>query len=417
MKLLKTSFYTSLSTAVTFISGFIVTKVVAVKIGPAGIAYVGQFQNTISILTMLATGAITSATIKYIANYRDQPEKKQRVLTTALTIVLLCSFTIAAFVISASGYLSRSVFKTGELWLVFVLYGVFITIISVNSFYAAVFNGLKEIKKLTVINITGSLVGIIFTVIFAYAWGIKGVLIANNFTALILFIVNLWFLKKIKGINWKPSFSKWDKRVAGMLFTFALMNVVSGFVTPAAQLIVRNKIIENFSANEAGYWQAITRISDYYLSFITTVLSVYYLPRLSELKEKHELKHEIIKGYKTLLPIVGVMAFLIWLCRTWIVHILFTQNFLPMLPLFKYQLLGDFFKIGSWLLAFLMLSKALVRMYIITEIVFNATFVILSIFFISKNGIIGATYAFCINYALYWVVMWFLIKKRISNND
>ena len=48
MNLIKTSFYTSISTAVTFLSGFIVTKVVAVKIGPEGMAYVGQFQNSIA---------------------------------------------------------------------------------------------------------------------------------------------------------------------------------------------------------------------------------------------------------------------------------------------------------------------------------------------------------------------------------
>jgi PST family polysaccharide transporter len=41
-----------------------------------------------------------------------------------------------------------------------------------------------------------------------------------------------------------------------------------------------------------------------------------------------------------------------------------------MKPLFTYQLLGDFFKIGSWLLAYLMIAKALAKTFIITEILF-----------------------------------------------
>ena len=69
MNLIKTSFYTSLSTAVSFITGFIITKVVAVKIGPKGMAYLGQFQNTTAILTMLATGAIATGVIKYLAEW------------------------------------------------------------------------------------------------------------------------------------------------------------------------------------------------------------------------------------------------------------------------------------------------------------------------------------------------------------
>ena len=77
MNLIKTSFYTSISTAITFISGFIVVKVVAVKIGPKGIAFVGQFQNTTAILTMLATAAISTGVVKYLAEHKGDQAKKQ----------------------------------------------------------------------------------------------------------------------------------------------------------------------------------------------------------------------------------------------------------------------------------------------------------------------------------------------------
>ena len=140
---------------------------------------------------------------------------------------------------------------------------------------------------------------------------------------------------------------------------------------------------------------------------------MYYLPRLSEIHTKDELRKEIIKGYKLILPVVGALAFLIWLCKVWVVHILFTEEFLPMLPLFKFQLLGDFLKIGSWLLGFIMISKALTKTFIISEILFSCSFVILSFFFMEHYGVIGTTYAFCLNYALYWIGMWFLMKKYI----
>ncbi|MEO6540815.1 MAG: O-antigen translocase, partial [Ferruginibacter sp.] len=256
-------------------------------------------------------------------------------------------------------------------------------------------------------------IGILLTVSFAYTMGVTGVLIASIFTALVVFGVNVYFIRKIKGISWKPDFKSWDKKMLRLLFAFTLMGIVSGFAAPAMQLIVRDKIIKDFSLIDAGCWQAVTRISDYYLTFIITVLSVYYLPRLSEINSKTELRNEIIKGYKIILPAVGALALMIWLCKVWVVHILFTAEFLPMLPLFKYQLLGDFLKIGSWLLGFIMISKALTKTYIITEILFGASFVILSYFFMDRYGIIGTTYAFCINYALYWLTMWGLMKKYI----
>ena len=412
MNLIKTSFYTSISTAITFISGFIVVKVVAVKIGPKGIAFVGQFQNTTAILTMLATAAISTGVIKYLAEHKSDPEKSKRIINTAFLIVFFSSLIISLFVMSTSEVLSEVAFKTKNFWIVYFLFGLFTMVISFNIMFLAILNGLKEIRKFTIVNICSSLAGVSITVIFAYTFGLTGVLIASTATAIIVFFINIYFFNKL-GIRWKPDFKSWDKRVVKMLSGFSLMAIVSGFVVPAMQILVRDRIIGQFSVVDAGYWQAVTKISDYYLSFITSVLGVYYMPRLSEINNKAELRIEIMKGYKIILPVVGCIAFIIWLLRDLVIHLLFTPAFLPMKPLFTYQLLGDFFKIGSWLLAYLMIAKAMTKTFIATEIIFAASYVALSYYFMDHYGIIGATYSFCINYLLYWILMWFLMKKKI----
>jgi polysaccharide transporter, PST family len=415
MKLIKTSFYTSISTAVNFISGFIVTKVVAVKIGPSGMSFVGQYQNTIAIMAMFSTLAITTGVIKYLAQHKEEQEKKQQVISTALIVILCSSVMISVFVFTAERFLSRHVFNDASYADVFFLYGFFVSIIAVNSLIASVYNGLKEISYLTAINIAGSVTGIGFTVLFAYKLGVKGVLIAGNFTALVIFIINIIILYKKSYFNFKPSVSGWNSGTAKLLLGFTAIGIISGLVMPISQIMIRSRIMLNFSADEAGWWQAVTRISDYYLAFITTVLSIYYLPRLSEIKSKIELKQEILKGYKIILPVVGVMAFTIWLCRVWVVHILFSKAFLPMIPLFTFQLLGDFFKIGSWLLGYVLIAKADIKLVIITEVLFSLSLVLLSYFLMGKYGIIGTTYAFCINYALHWTAMIFITRKYFTD--
>jgi PST family polysaccharide transporter len=412
VNLIKTSFYTSISTAINFISGFVVVKVVAVKIGPKGIAFVGQFQNTTAILSMLATAAITAGVVKYLAEYQNDFVKRRQIINTAFLIVFFSSLIVSLFVMGTSGYLSEAAFKTKNFWAVYFLFGLFTIAISFNALFSAILNGLKEIRKLTIVSICSSLIGVVITVFAAYIFGLEGVLIASTATAIIIFVINIYIFNKL-GINWKPDFKTWDKRVVKMLSAFSLMAIVSGFVVPAMQILVRDRIILQFSATGAGYWQAVTKISDYYLGFITSVLVVYYMPRLSEINNKSELRNEILKGYKIILPVVGIIAILIWLFKGFIIHILFTPEFLPIKPLFTFQLLGDFFKIGSWLLAYLMIAKAMTKTYIATEIIFAASYVILSYYFMNHYGIIGATYSFCITYGLYWIMMWFLMKKEI----
>jgi len=414
MKLIKTSFYTSISTAITFISGFIVTKVVAVKIGPVGMAYVGQYQNTIAIIAMFSTLAITTGVVKYLAEHNEDSIKKKKIISTAFVIILVSSSIISLLVIAFNHALSVASFKSGDFSDIFLLYGFFVVLIAFNSLITAIYNGLKEIRHLTLVSVSGSLAGIIFTVLFAYKMGVKGVLIANNFTAIVIFIINMVVLYKNKYFYLKPDLSNWDYSLARLLLGFTVMGVVSGFVMPLAQIMIRNKIVNLFSANEAGWWQGVTRISDYYLGFVTTVLSVYYLPRLSEIKSKDELKIEIIKGYKIVLPVVGFMALLIWLFRYAIIHILFSKDFLPMTPLFTFQLLGDFFKIASFLLGYVLIAKAAIKIFIITEVLFSISLVILSYFFLNRYGIIGTTYAFCINYLLYWIIIFFVTRKYLN---
>lgn len=414
MNLIKTSLYTAISTAINFISGFIVVKVVAVKIGPKGIAFVGQFQNTTAILTMLATAAITTGVIKYLAEHKSDPVKSQQIINTAFFIVFFSSLIISLFVMSASGYLSEAAFKSKNFWIVYFLFGLFTMAISFNALFSAILNGLKKIRKFTIVNICSSLIGVSITVFAAYGFGLEGVLIASTATATIIFSINIYIFNRL-GIKWKPDFKSWDKKLAKMLSAFSLMAIVSGLVAPMMQILVRDRIILQFSVTDAGYWQAVTKISDYYLGFITSVLGVYYMPRLSEIQSRQELRNEIFKGYKIILPVVGLIAFLIWLFKGFIIHILFTPDFLPMKPLFTFQLLGDFFKIGSWLLAYLMIAKAMTRVFIITEILFGISYVVFSYFFMDRYGIIGATYSFCINYGLYWILMTFVMRKAIQS--
>ncbi len=414
MNLIRTSFYTSISTGITFLSGFVITKVVAVKIGPEGMAYYGQFVNTTSLLATLATGAIASGVIKYLAQYTGDKLKQQSVINSAFLMVITSSILISLFTMSCSKTLSIAAFKSPEYWIVYLVYGFCITAIAMNLIFSSILNGLKKIKQLTLINIISSLLGMTSMIISAYYLGLVGVLINSSIVGVIIMCVNVLMFKKMN-IGWKLDFRAFNRGVVKNLLGYSLMAIVTGFVVPIMQIMVRGKIISTVSLQDAGYWQAVTRISDYYLGFVTSVLVVYYMPKLSELKDKSELRKEIRYGYKMILPVVGILSMGIWLLKGLIIQILFTPEFEGMKELFAFQLIGDFLKIGSWLLAFIMLAKAMTKFYIITEILFATSFVMMSYIFINHFGVIGATYAFALNYFLYWLVMEIIIWRRIKN--
>jgi PST family polysaccharide transporter len=192
------------------------------------------------------------------------------------------------------------------------------------------------------------------------------------------------------------------------------MTFVSATMVPLSQIYLRNYIGVNIGWDAAGYWQGISRISDTYLMLITTTLSIYYLPKLSSIQDKTELRKEIIYGYKIIMPIVIAMAAGVYIFRDFIIKLIFTKDFLPMRELFLYQLIGDVIKITSWLLGYIMVAKAMTRLFVISEIIFVFSFVGLGVLFIKIFGLVGITIAFMVNYLLYLLFLYFILRGYLS---
>jgi O-antigen/teichoic acid export membrane protein len=230
----------------------------------------------------------------------------------------------------------------------------------------------------------------------------------------VVFLIALWMLRKHPIINLENFKGAFDKSEVKKLAGFAAMAITSAIVVPVSHLIVRNYIGETISWDDAGYWQAIWYISIMYLMVVTTTISVYYLPRLSEVTEKTELRREILGGYKIIMPIVLLTSITIFLFKDFIIWFLFTEDFAPMKELFLWQLVGNSIKIASLLLGFIVVAKSMTKTYIFTEAVFSFSFVVMSIWMVQGYGLIGVTYAFALNYFLHFLVMAFVTKKYWS---
>ena len=180
------------------------------------------------------------------------------------------------------------------------------------------------------------------------------------------------------------------------------------------QFVCRSYLSQEFGLNYAGYWEAMIRLSAAYLMLVTTTLGVYYLPRLSELSEFNVIKAEVYTVYKFIFPLAVLGGLIVYILRDWIIAVLFTKTFLPMRDLFFWQMIGDSLKIGSWILAYLMLSKAMTKLFVTTEITFALTSIALTYICTHFFGFEGVSIAHVINYCMYWIVLGYFIFKELS---
>lgn len=414
MNLLKTSVLNGVAVLIKTATMFILNKILAVYVGPAGYAAIGQFQNFIQMVTTFAGSAINTAVIKYTAEYHENEQKQILIWKAAGSLVLIFSLFFSIIILIFQKQLSLYIFQTVEYQSVFVWFAVFLVLFNLNALFLAILNGKKEILKLVTANIAGSVLSLLVTSVLAVQYHLYGALIALSIYQSIVFLVTLFLCYKANWFRVSYLLGRIEPNIAKNFAAFALMALVSAICVPLSQMVIRSYLSQEFGLNYAGYWEAMTRLSAAYLMLVTTTLGVYYLPRLAELTYLDEIKKEVYLAYKFIFPLAVIGGLIIYFLRDWIISLLFSAAFLPMRELFIWQMIGDSLKIGSWILAYLMLSKAMTKLFVTTEIIFSLSLVFLTYILTQAFGFEGVSVAYLINYAIYWIVMSILIFQNLK---
>jgi len=419
--LIKLASINSLSVGVKILSGLINTKVLAIFVGVEGLALLGNLRNFITSLNTFSIFGFTQGIVKYIAENKDNKNELHKILSTIVYTIVLVSVVLFVLLYFNTNKIETYLFDTKDVFskilkvipFVFPLYAV-------NTLLLSLLNGLLKLKKHIYVNIISQVVALIVTVILVWQNEIKGAMISIIvIPAIILFVTIAMSYNQTKIFRF-INFNKFSFTYLKQLSSFSVMTLFSALVLPILYIQIRNYIIDTDSTLGAGYWEAMQRISNYYLMFATSLITLYLLPKYSTLKSKYELKQEIWRFYKTIIPFFAFALIAIYFLRIIIIKLFLTEDFLPTQDLFFWQLLGDFIKVLSLVIAFLLLAKKMIWEYLITEAISVISLYLLSVYFIDLFGAKGATIAHCINYTIYLIMIVFVLRRlllsRISVN-
>lgn len=405
MKLLSTTVFSGITAFVKISAGFVATKVISSFSGPAGVALVGSLTNFMAVVLSLANGSVTSGVVKYTAEFKNDRRKSKILYDTSVFVSLVCSALVFLGLILFAEHWSRSIFHSTEFVSVIYLLGGGIVFYSLNTILLAFLNGLGYIKKFTIINGISSVITLLLTIILIYYYNISGALYALVIAQFAVFFVAVLLVWKRIFKNISSSIFKPDFKTVKNLSHFTVMAVVSSSAMPLAQIVIRNFITKEIDLNSAGIWQGLIRISDGYLLMINITLGTYFLPKLSSLNGKNEVRKEVVEGLKFLAPLFLAMCAGIYFTRFYIIEILYTKDFSSMESLFFWQLAGDFFKVLSWVFSYLMISKVMTKAFIFMEVLSALLYVVLSMILINSMGLQGSTFAFFVSCLLCFFIM------------
>lgn len=415
MSLAKASIWTAGSTLIKIGAGLLVIKLLAVAFGPSGVGLAGNFRQLITVLGVLAGAGIFNGITKYVAEYQQQPQLLQRALGTATTLVLASSTLLAVLFLLAARPISHALFGQTDYVYVIQLLAFIQMAIAYANLSLAILKGYRDAKGNALAVIGGSLLGVVVYYVSFRVGGYPGALIGLACLPAMAFIPALGLLRR-PGFSFTYLKFAWDGALASHLGKFTIMALITSVTIPVAYVMMRNLLASHYSWDEVGIWQGVSSISDAYLQFITASFTVYLLPTLARLQHKHEIAREIIRSLRFVLPAVAVISLMVWLLRDVAIWLLFSSQFHAMRDLFAWQLVGDVLKVGAYVYGYLVIAKASLRFYILTEVSQFMLLMLFSHWLIPLHGALGASQAYMATYIIYFVLcsaVFFIYCRRV----
>ncbi|UUE09733.1 lipid III flippase WzxE [Dickeya zeae] len=404
MSLARASLWTAASTLVKIGTGLVIIKLLAVAFGPEGVGLAGNYRQLITVLGVMAGAGIVNGVTRAVAAAPPEHDRASPLLGTAVSLSMGFSLLLALSLWLLSAPLSRLLFGDDTYQPVIRALACLQLGIALASLLLAILKGYQDAPGNALAVIAGSLLGVVAYGISFWLGAYTGALVGLALVPALACLPALLLLLRRTPLRLRVLTPCWSWPLAGQLTRFSLMTLITAVTMPVGYVMMRNLLAAHYSWQEAGLWQGMTTISDAWLQFITASFSVYLLPTLARLQDKHAVRHEIFSTLRFVLPVAVFVAVVIWLMRDVAIHILFSGAFSTMRSLFAWQLAGDVLKVGAYVFGYLVVARASLRFYVLAEL---SQFLLLTGFarwLIPLHGALGAAQAYLATYALYFLL-------------
>jgi O-antigen/teichoic acid export membrane protein len=392
----------------------VTSKLLAVFVGPGGIALVGNLRNFMSSVETVSTLGFQNGIVKYVAEIQKDKLQVQKFISTVFISLLLVAALTSGMLYFFAVFWNQKIFGNHfEYDFIFKALSLALPWYAVSVFLVSVLNGLGNFKKVIWINSIGNTIGLLVSFVLILEYKTFGALLSIVISPALLFFVAFYFVNREIAVFKIISSAAFDFSFIKKLSSYSLMALVSSVLGPLVFLMVRNNIIQTLDINQAGFWETMMRISTYYMLFVSTVLTVYFLPKLSTSEDNQETKNIFWNYYKGILPVFILGVTIIYFARFFIIRLLFTKEFLAVESLFFWQLLGDVLKVASLILGYQFFAKRLTAAFIISELLSLALFYFLSDYLMGLFGIQGVVMAQAIDNFVYLLILAIYFRKSL----
>lgn len=399
----KSSALLAASTIARMLLALYTVKLTAVTLGLAGTGIMGQFNNLLLIATMLAGGGIGSGIVKTAARQGRSLAEVRRKLSSAHGYGLMFTALVVVGVLLGQKWLAPLMPVEHGVWLLIALaisqYGLFQI-----AALAAVLNSRDRQDLFAISSLAAGVIGALLVTLGCFYFGLLGTLLG-----ILVGTLSQWAFLHLLARRYLPQLSSLgsprlvckDLRFWGH---FSLLSFITVIGMPLALVGIRNNLAASAGWDVVGEWQAMVRLSDAYMQFGLLFLSAFYFSRLSASPTITASNAVLLSYLRILLPGMLVLCSSIYMLRFEIVPLLFSDQFIGVTELFVPQLIGDTFKITSYLITYAFLATGHYKLSMAAELTQAALFWFTANQVGLAQGASGVVWSYAVTYIIYFVL-------------
>ena len=390
------------------------TKFVAVFLGTSGIGILSLLQSVLSLLENITQMGLSVSAVRDIsvASGTGDHHTVSRTITVFRHLIWFTGILGTLSMIVLSHWLSIWTFGNTDFTYVFVWLSGTLFLAAISSGQITLLHGLQKLREMAKATVWGSAMGLAISMPFYYWLGQKGIVPTLIISSVMGLMISWLFSRKIQfqkiKVSWREAFREGkDMARLGILMT------MSSFTNMFASYMVNVFIARNGGLADVGLFQAGWNITNKYVGLVFTAMVTDYFPRLSKVHDDVKKIREVLNQQAELaLLILGPILIILLSTTPFVIHLLYTKQFLPVVSFIQWVIFGLLFSVGSWSLGFIFMAKGDSKLYFKKELFSSIVIVVSNILGYYLGGLEGLGISYTVgNTIIFFFVSWLCFYK------
>lgn len=377
----KTSFghvlkYTGLFGSVqglSMLAGVVRTKVVALFLGPSGLALINLYNTMASLVSQCTNLGVSFSAVKDVAECHaagDAAATTRSVESVRVWCMITALFGTAVCLM-LSPLISWLTFGNHDYTLSIALLSPMVGMLAVTGGEMAILKGLKRLKRVAFVSMLAAVASVVVYIPLYALWGMAAIVPALLLCNLLIMAIHLYYATRV--MPWHcPLFSRKALGRGVPFIKLGVAYIVSGAFGQGAEYAMRALLLRDGGMDVVGFYNCGYMLIVSYTSLVFLAVENDYYPRLSAVMHQRTLMNDAVnKQIEVCALLVSPVLVVFVLLMPFVVRLLFSAQFATAVGLSTCAVFYMFFRAFTLPAAYLPLAAGHSRTYMAMELIYD----------------------------------------------